>query len=61
MKTYIHEEIGLGEPDLIKLIHTGKVLKDDQTVSGAGIKDGTFIVVMVGDARARFRMPPVAC
>jgi UV excision repair protein RAD23 len=31
----------------IKLIHSGKVLKDDQTIGGCGIQPNDFLVVMV--------------
>jgi UV excision repair protein RAD23 len=31
----------------MKLIHSGKVLKDDQTIEGCGIKTNDFLVVMV--------------
>jgi UV excision repair protein RAD23 len=31
----------------LKLIHTGKVLKDDDTLDSCGVKEGDFIVVMV--------------
>jgi hypothetical protein len=30
-----------------KLIHSGKVLKDDQTISALGISETDFIVCMV--------------
>jgi hypothetical protein len=47
MKEAIHETHGLGEPELLKLIYTGKVLKNDQTIGSANIKEGAFVVVMV--------------
>ena len=31
----------------LKLIHSGKVLKDDQTIESCGIKTNDFLVVMV--------------
>ena len=31
----------------MKLIHSGKVLKDDQTIESCGIKPNDFLVVMV--------------
>ncbi len=47
MKTKIFES----KPDLPvdrqKLIHSGKVLKDEQTVSSLGISESDFIVCMV--------------
>ena len=35
------------EPALQKLIFGGKVLKDEQTMSEAGVKEGGFLVCMV--------------
>jgi UV excision repair protein RAD23 len=32
---------------LQKLIHAGKVLKDESTLEESGVKDGTFLVCMV--------------
>lgn len=29
-----------------KLIHSGKILADETTMEGAGVKEGNFIVVM---------------
>jgi len=37
----------------MKLIHSGKVLKDDQTVSGCGITEQDFLVVMVTKAKKK--------
>ena len=39
--------------DRQKLIHAGKVLKDDQTVSSLGIKESDFIVCMVTKETAK--------
>jgi len=36
----------LGEPDTQKLIYSGKILKDDQTLDDAKIRDGGFVVLM---------------
>jgi UV excision repair protein RAD23 len=35
------------EADKLKLIHSGKVLKDEQTLAECGIKEKDFLVVMV--------------
>jgi UV excision repair protein RAD23 len=36
----------------LKLIHSGKVLKDSDTLAGCGIKENDFLVVMVTKAKA---------
>jgi hypothetical protein len=45
-KEEIHKVHKLGEPDTQKLIYSGKILKDDQTLDDAKIKDGGFVVLM---------------
>jgi hypothetical protein len=35
------------EPETQKLIYAGKILKDDQTVSAAGVKENDFLVCMI--------------
>eukprot|EP00475_Leptophrys_vorax_P017146 TRINITY_DN236_c0_g1_i2.p1 TRINITY_DN236_c0_g1~~TRINITY_DN236_c0_g1_i2.p1 ORF type:complete len:299 (-),score=117.80 TRINITY_DN236_c0_g1_i2:133-1029(-) len=45
-KVEIHRVHNLGEPDSQKLIFSGKILKDDQTLDDAKIKDGGFVVLM---------------
>jgi UV excision repair protein RAD23 len=37
--------------DQQKLIHAGKVLKDDSALSEYGVKEGDFLVVMVTKVR----------
>ena len=39
--------------DRQKLIHAGKVLKDDQTISALGISESDFIVCMVTKETAK--------
>ena len=46
MKSIIEKEKGFGA-GLQKLIHAGKILKDDQTLSGANIAENDFLVCMV--------------
>lgn len=47
----VKEKVGAERSDMpanrLKLIHTGKVLKDDSTVEENGIKEGEFLVCMV--------------
>ena len=38
--------------ELQKLIHTGKVLKDDQVVADTGIKEKDFLVIMMAKVRS---------
>lgn len=47
IKRKIHEELKLGEPECQKLIHHGKILKDEQTVQSIGFKEKDFLVVMI--------------
>lgn len=44
--------------DRQKLIHSGKVLLDDQTMESAGITDGNFIVCMVSKPKPKPAGPP---
>lgn len=60
LKNRISEEHGLGEPSTQKLIYSGKVLKDDDTLTGAGVKDGGFIVIMISKAKPKPKPVPVA-
>lgn len=52
LKKIIAEKRPEFPPDLQKLIHSGRILKDDGTVGEIGIKEGEFIVVMVAKAKA---------
>merc|ERR1712141_31474 len=47
IKEEIHKDLSLGEPESQKLIHHGKILKDEQTAESAGFKEKDFLVVMV--------------
>ena len=47
IKEKIHNDLKLGEPESQKLIHHGKILKDDQTAESAGVKEKDFLVFMV--------------
>jgi UV excision repair protein RAD23 len=40
-----------------RLIHAGKVLKDEQTMTEAGVKEGTFLVCMVSKPKAAAPAP----
>lgn len=54
LKKKIHETKGAAfEPALLKLVHAGKILVDDSTLTGAGVKDGGFVVCMVSKAKVR--------
>jgi UV excision repair protein RAD23 len=41
-----------------KLIHSGKVLKDEQSISELGILETDFIVCMITKEVAKVRCPP---
>lgn len=47
VKDLIHKEHNLGEPASQKLIYSGKILKDDQSLNDAKIREGGFIVLMI--------------
>jgi UV excision repair protein RAD23 len=47
VKQKIHSIHNLGEPDSQKLIYSGKILQDGQTVGDAGVKEGGFLVLMI--------------
>ena len=42
----------IAPPEYLKLIFSGKVLTDDQTLEGAGVKEGDFLVLMVPKQKA---------
>mmetsp|Transcript_13448 Transcript_13448/g.18783 ORF Transcript_13448/g.18783 Transcript_13448/m.18783 type:complete len:461 (+) Transcript_13448:93-1475(+) len=44
----------------MKLIHSGKVLKDDQTIEGCNVKENDFLVVMVTKAKKAAAAPKPA-
>ncbi len=60
----VKEKVGAGRSDMpasrLKLIHTGKVLKDDSTVEENGIKEGEFLVCMVTKDAPAPRPPAAA-
>jgi len=60
LKVRIQDQFQLGEPDLLKLIYTGKVLKDEMTVTQASIKEGGFIVVMASKKKEPVAAPAQA-
>ena len=47
LKDLIHSQYQLGELETQKLIFSGKILQDNQTLDEAKIKDGGFIVLMI--------------
>ena len=46
------EEVKGAETSLQKLIHAGKVLKDDATLADSGVKEGSFVVLMISKPKA---------
>jgi len=47
LKTKLHTELALGEIDELKLINLGKILKNEQTLASANVKERTVIVLMI--------------
>lgn len=47
VKQRIHSQYDLGDVDSQKLIYSGKILKDEQSVDSSGIKEGGFLVLMI--------------
>merc|ERR1719471_2331377 len=46
LKNKIETQLSLGSAAAMKLIHHGKILKDDQVLSSIGLKEGDFVVLM---------------
>eukprot|EP00474_Spongospora_subterranea_P008546 CRZ09004.1 hypothetical protein [Spongospora subterranea] len=57
VKVEISEKYGFGEPELIKLIYTGKILKDEVTVEQSNLQEGGFLVVMVSKKKEPVAAP----
>ena len=47
VKKALQQQHQLGDPDEQKLIHVGKILKDDQTLDAAKVKNNDLIVIMI--------------
>ena len=60
IKEKIDKDLSLGSPESQKLIHHGKILKDDQTAESAGFKEKDFLVVMVRKVKPRKPKKPDA-
>merc|ERR1719197_848560 len=58
IKKRIESELKLGDADSQKLIHHGKILKDEQSAKDAGFKEGDFVVVMIKKARKKKKPKP---
>lgn len=57
VKEKVQSTHGLAAPELQKLIFNGKVLKDDQTLQQAKVKEGGFIVLMVSKKQTPKPLP----
>jgi len=57
LKKQIEGELELGDSRTMKLIHHGKILKNDQKMSDAGLKEGEFVVVMAKKAKKKASVP----
>jgi len=51
MKKQIETELSLGAAEAMKLIHHGKILKDEQVLNSIGLKEGDFVVLMTTKKR----------
>eukprot|EP01084_Bolivina_argentea_P080017 144988_1 len=60
IKEKIHKELQLGEPESQKLIHHGRILKDDQTAKSAGFKERDFVVIVIRKIKKRPEPKPNA-
>ena len=60
IKEKIDKDLSLGSPESQKLIHHGKILKDDQTAESAGFKEKDFLVVMVRKVKKKKEKKPDA-
>ena len=52
IKQRIEHELKLGEAPSQKIIHAGKILKDDQTLESAKLVENDFLVVMISAPKA---------
>ena len=55
VKTIVDEQLGV-EPRYQTLIHHGQVLKDYCTISGAGVKDGDILTLILGKGLSAEKM-----
>lgn len=60
LKTMIEQHDGSMPADRAKLIHKGKVLKDEDTVESTGVTETEFFVCMVSKPKAPARAPAPA-
>mmetsp|Transcript_22934 Transcript_22934/g.32366 ORF Transcript_22934/g.32366 Transcript_22934/m.32366 type:complete len:419 (+) Transcript_22934:42-1298(+) len=60
IKKRVEEELNLGAAASQKLIHQGKILKNDQTVASAKIKANDFLVVMASKVKKKAKPEPAA-
>ncbi|KNC86944.1 hypothetical protein SARC_00895 [Sphaeroforma arctica JP610] len=57
LKNAINDREGLGAPEQQKLIHSGKILMNDNTLASYNIKEGDFVVVMVNGPKKTAASP----
>ena len=60
VKTVIETTNAEFKADTLKLIHSGKVLKDEQTLTEVGVKEKDFLVVMVSKPKKAAPAPAPA-
>ena len=60
VKRALQQQHQLGDPDEQKLIHVGKILKDEQTLDAAKVKNNDLIVVMISKKKTAAPKPAEA-
>ena len=60
LKSRLDKELDIGDASAQRLIFSGNILKDDQTVAKAGIKDEDFLVFMVTKVKKKKPAPKPA-
>lgn len=53
LKAQIESELSLGEASSMKLIHHGKILKNEQGLSAIGLKENDFVVLMTAKKKKK--------
>merc|ERR1719493_660531 len=60
LKKQIETDLKLGDASSMKLIHHGKILKNDQILNSCGLKENDFVVLMTAKKKKQSKPAPVA-